>query len=527
MSKEASGYGQRLKEITSVLHKHEITRGVSPIKLREILEDLGPTYIKLGQIMSMRSDILPKRYCEELMRLRSEVTPMAFWQVREVIESSYGCPMEEVFKKIEEKSLGSASIAQVHRARLKSGEDVVVKVQRMGIYETMARDIRLLHRAVKLLPPVNMKELVDLDMILDEMWTVAQEEMNFLTEASNMEEFAELNQGVAYFETPVLYREYTTSKVLVMGYVDGYSIDDTAGLLEGGYDLNEIGLKLTDHYVKQIMEDGFFHADPHPGNLRIKDGKIVWMDMGMMGRLSKRDKKLTGDVVKGMAKGDTSQVVEAVMALGDFKEDPDQVRFYSDIDKLLEKYGTEDMGDIDIAKVLEDLMEIMKCHQIAMPHGLTMLGRGMTTLEGVIAQISPEINMVQVASARMAESLWHNFDVKKHLMEDTKTLYQAVHTTMKIPILVEGMLQGYKKGQTRINLDLHTTQDLSDILQKMVRELVFGLLIAALLIGSSIICTTQMKPQFLGIPALGAAGYILALILAIYVFFKHLNKKKR
>ncbi len=271
-------YGKRLKEITSVLHKHEISRGVTPEKLsRLILEELGPTYIKLGQIASMHSDILPKKYCDELMRLRSEVAPMPFEKVQEVLEEAYGCPYTEVFEQIESIPQGSASIAQVHRAVLKTGEKVVVKVQRKGIYDIMSRDIGLLHKAVRLLPPISMKGLVDLDMVLDELWTVTQEEMNFLIEAANMEEFSRKNEDIAFVGTPALFKEYTTTHVLVMEYIDGFGIHEKDRLLEEGYDLKEIGTKLVDNYIKQVMDDGFFHADPHPGNVRIRDGKIIWI----------------------------------------------------------------------------------------------------------------------------------------------------------------------------------------------------------------------------------------------------------
>ena len=176
----------RLREITEVLRNHAITRGVTPEKLRLILEDLGPTFIKLGQIMSTRSDILPKKYCDELMRLRSEVAPMPFSQVERVINASFGYSWKQEFTLIEEKPLGSASIAQVHRARLKNGEQVVIKVQRENIYQTMSRDIGLLRRAAKLLPPVSIKELVDLDLILSELWRVTQEEMNFLIDRKSV-----------------------------------------------------------------------------------------------------------------------------------------------------------------------------------------------------------------------------------------------------------------------------------------------------------------------------------------------------
>ena len=244
MSKgESKEYRTRLKEITSVLHKYGITRGITPQKLRMILEDLGPTYIKIGQIMSLHSDILPKRYCDELMCLRSEVTPMEFPEVKEVIEQAYGCPWNEIFAFISDTPLGSASIAQVHRAELLSGEQVVIKVQRTGIYEIMARDIGLLRKAVKLMPPISLKGMADFDQVLDELWNVTREEMNFLTEASNMEEFARRNADVVYVRTPKLYQEYTTMHVLVMEYIEGPAIDDKEKLLA------ELKKRLSDNCV--------------------------------------------------------------------------------------------------------------------------------------------------------------------------------------------------------------------------------------------------------------------------------------
>ncbi len=209
--------------------KYKITQGLTPEKLRLILQELGPTYIKLGQIMSLHSDILPKEYCEELMKLCSDVEPMPFEQVEEVLYESFGCKWNEIFSRID-KTTWQTSIAQVHYAVLKNGDEVVVKVQRKGIHDIMSRDITMLHKAVRLVPPVPIKGIVDFDMVLDEMWAVAQEEMNFLTEASNMEEFARNNKDIVFAATPCLYREYTTSCVLVMEYIDGYRIDDKENL---------------------------------------------------------------------------------------------------------------------------------------------------------------------------------------------------------------------------------------------------------------------------------------------------------
>lgn len=516
----------RLKEITAVLHKHNITKGVSPEKLRLILEDLGPTFIKIGQIMSMHSDILPKRYCDELMHLCYDVAPMPFRELLDVIEDAYGCDWGDVFEEIEEKPLGSASIAQVHKAVLHNGAPVVIKVQRKGIYETMARDIALLRKAVKLMPPVSIKGMVDLDLVLDELWTVTREEMNFLTEASNMEEFAVKNQNVAFVATPILYQEYTTMQVLVMEYIEGCAIDDKAYLLEHGYDLEEIGSKLIDHYMKQVMDDGFFHADPHPGNVKVRDGKIIWMDMGMMGRLTESDREQIGKAVQGIAENDIGMIQDAVMILGKFKEPPDSGILYEGISGLMNKYGAMDIGEVDVAEVLMDLMEVMKENKIIMPHGLTMLARGLTHMEGVLADIAPEINMIDIAAGHMAGVFLRNKDWKKELKNGGKKIYLSLHKAVEIPTLIADILRGYQKGQMKMKLDLHASAELERLLRRLIRNIVMGLWVMALLISSSIICTTDMQPKIMGIPAIGAAGYIIAFGIVMYVFIKHMFSRK-
>ncbi len=478
-------YNSRLREITAVLRRHNITRGVTPKKLRAILEDLGPTFIKLGQIMSMHSDILPKRYCDELMRLRTEVTPMPFEEVISVIEESYGRSWKRVFASIEETPQGSASIAQVHRAVLRSGEEVVVKVQRRGIYEKMARDIALLHKAVKLMPPVSIKGMADLDLVLDELWSVTRDEMNFLTEAANMEEFARRNKDVNFVGTPALYQQYTTVNVLVMEYIDGCGIDDKEALTEQGYDLKEIGSKLVDNYIKQVMDDGFFHADPHSGNVKIRDGKIIWIDMGMMGRLTEHDREMIGKAVQGVALGDVGLIQQAVLGIGEFKERPDQRKLYEDIDGLLMKYGSVDMGKINVAEVMTDLMDVMKDNKIKMPHGLTMLARGLTHMEGVLADIAPDINMVEIATAHMSGEFFRHLDIKKELKSSGKSVLRSFRKALDIPSMVSDMMSGYLKGQAKINLDLQVTDNLANLLRRLVRNIVMGLWVMALLISSS------------------------------------------
>ena len=518
----------RLREITAVLRKHHISRGVTPEKLRAILEELGPTYVKLGQIMSLHSDVLPQRYCDELMKLTSEVTPMPFSEVEEVINRSYREDWRNIFASIEHNTLGSASIAQVHKARLLDGRDVIVKVERKGIYDTMARDIGLLKRAVGILPPIGgLKNVVDLEMVLDELWSTAQEEMDFLKEAANMEEFARNNQGINYIRCPKLYHEYTTSRVLVMEYIGGCPVDDKNKLLAEGYDLGEIGRKLVNNYIKQVMEDGFFHADPHPGNVKVMDGKIVWIDMGMMGRLTYRDRNLMATAVRAIAVGDIAVLESTILELGDVQGKIDSGKLYGELRDLMDRYGNASMGSIDAVEFFKDVMEIMKGNDIRLPHGMTMLVRGLTQMQGVLLNISPDINMAEIAAGRLREEMLQNFDWKKEAGKTGRRIYKAAGRTLDIPPLVKIALEEYLKGQARINMELDSTRKFSQLMRRLVRNLVMGLWVMALLISSSIICTTDMQPRLLGIPALGFFGYMLAFVICLYVFIRHLLTRNK
>ncbi len=519
---------ERFREIKDVLRKNQITRGVTPEKLRMILEELGPTYIKLGQIMSLHSDFLPKAYCDELLKLNSDVTPMPFDDVEDVINHSYGQDWRELFQFIEEAPLGSASIAQVHRARLKNGEEVIIKVERKGIYDTMARDIGLLHRLVKLIPPVgDFKNLVDLDMVLDELWSVAQEEMDFLKEAANMDEFSRNNASVQYVTTPKLYHEYSTGHVLVMEYIDGYSLDDVESLQNAGYDMDEIGTKFVNNFIKQVMDDGFFHADPHPGNVKIRDGKIVWIDMGMMGRLSEKDRHTMIKGIRGIALHDISMVENSVLEIGEFRGKPDRERLYQDLKKFIADYGTTSMGSLDVAAAIAGLVEIMKQNRISLPHGVSMLCRGLTHIQGVLAVISPDINMMQIAVNRYTEDFLKNINWKSEFQKQARIVYRSVNKGVEIPGLVTDILKEHLEGQSVVNIDLHSSEDLTNVISAAIRNIVVGLCVAALLIASSVICTTDMTPKILGIPALGFAGYAFAMVVSIFLTVRYLWSKRK
>ncbi len=515
---------QRLMEIMEVMRRHEISRGITPEKLCAIIEDLGPTFIKLGQILSMRSDILPKNYCEALTKLRSSVAPMPFEQVASIVEASYGRPLNEVFSSFDETALGSASIAQAHAAVLQTGERVVVKVQREGIHDVMSRDIMLLKQACKVLKYTPASGLVDFNQVLDEMWVVAQEEMNFQTEAANLEKFRRLNEDVAFVASPALYREYTTTHVLVMERIDGYGIDDKAALSAAGYDLSEIGAKLADNYIRQIMEDGFFHADPHPGNIRVRDGKIVWLDMGMMGTLDERQRGLIGKAITGVARGDINLCRDAVLGLGEFRGKADKRQLYRDIEDLLEKYGSADLGSMDLARVCEDLTEVMKTNGIAMPGGLTMLARGLATIEGVIADLSPEINVMSVVTARLGSDLFKNIDWRTELTQDARAVYESAHKSLEIPSLLADMMRTILKGEANVGLEHHAGSDMAALAREITLKVCAAIVSAALLIFGGLL--RGASPMAGGVSWYTIGCFALAVGALGWAFVWHEHKKK-
>ncbi|KNZ42177.1 ABC1 kinase family protein [Acetobacterium bakii] len=521
--------GKRMKKILSILVKQDITKGLTPEKLRLILEDLGPTFVKVGQILSMRQDVLPREYCKELEKLRTQVKPMAYETVIGVMENEYSRSMADIFLEFNKESLGSASIAQVHAAVLKDGSKVVVKIQRPGIYDVMAQDIVLLQRAVGVLNIASgMGNVVDFRMILDEIWNTAKLEMDFLNEAQNAHRFFKLNQDINYVSCPLIYDEYTTSKVLIMEYIEGIEIDQTEALIAAGYDLKEIGIKFAENFVKQVIDDGFFQADPHPGNIIIRDGQIIWIDLGMMGTLSKRDMGLFRRSVKAIAISDIESLEGVILAMGVHKGPRiNHAKLYEDIDMMLQEYGTEDLSNVNIGRVMEEMMRIAGDNHIAMPSGISMLSRGVITIEGVISVVTPEINIVSIMTNHMTGQELKDFDLQKFIETNGRRFLISEDKSIDIPGQISDLLRQTNKGQLKVNLELLGSEEPLGEIDKMVNKIVTCVITAALLISSSFIATTDMTPKILGIPALGVIGYFVAMILGGNLIYSISKKKKQ
>ena len=529
MAKPAAEKG-RFRDILRVLARHELTRGLNPEKLRRVLEDLGPTFVKFGQLLSMRPDILPDEYCEALTRLRTDVMPMDFETVRGVLEVEYGEAPEKIFASIDSEPAGSASIAQAHRAVLKNGRPVILKVQRPGIYEKMAQDMRLLHRASSIFRIVRKTgQVIDFDNVIDEMWSAAQQELDFLIEAGHIREFTENNAGIPYIAFPQVEATLTTQRVLVMEYVDGIQIDDTEALKKAGYDPAELCDKLAANYLKQVVDDGFFHADPHPGNIRVRDGKIVWIDLGMTGRLSARHRHLFKSAVIAAAENDYYTLKSVLLSLATATGPVDHLKLYADIEEMMTRYAAEELGNIDIGMFVMEFLHVAEENGLVMPTGVSMLGRGILTIEGVLSRVSPKTNLMNILVAHVSDTVLHERSLKEELLRGGRALYAFGKRTLDLPGQTSDLLRMAAKGQARIGVELVGSEAPLARFDRIMNRLIVGIVNAAAVIGSSILCTTDMDPKLLGIPLLGVLGFTASFITTVWLIVRILraNRKPR
>jgi len=527
MAKSASEKG-RFRDILKVLARHEITRGLSPEKLRRVLEDLGPTFVKFGQLLSMRPDILPDEYCEALTQLRTDVMPMDFETVRGVLEAEYGKAPEQVFASIDSEPAGSASIAQAHRAVLKDGRPVILKVQRPGIYEKMAQDMRLLHRASSIFRIVRRSgQVIDFDNVIDEMWSAAQQEMDFLIEAGHIREFTENNAGIPYIAFPKVETALTTPRVLVMEYVDGIQIDDTEALKKAGYNPAELCDKLAANYLKQVVDDGFFHADPHPGNIRVRDGKIVWIDLGMTGRLSARHRHLFKSAVIAAAENDYYALKSVLLSLATATGPVDHIKLYADIEEMMTRYAAEELGNIDIGVFVMEFLNVAEENGLVMPTGVSMLARGILTIEGVLSRVSPRTNLMNILAVHVSDTVLHEKSVKEGLLRGGRALYAFGKRTLDLPGQASDLLRMAAKGQARIGVELVGSEAPLARFDRIMNRLIVGIVNAAAVIGSSILCTTDMDPKLLGIPLLGVLGFTASFITTVWLIVRILRANRK
>jgi len=524
---------KRLAQITSIARQFDVVHGLTPVKMRLMLEALGPTFVKVGQILSMRSEILPQSFCDELAKLRADADPMPYQTVLDTLTHEYGRPVEEIFLHIDAVPLGSASLAQVHRAKLLTGEDVAVKVQRPGVREIMAQDVSIMRTiakaAAKMVPSA---QVVDLRGVVEELWDTFESETDFLVEARNLSEFKRFCEPYRYVDCPKPYMELCTEHVVVMDYVDGISVSHPEQLVEAGYDLKEIGTKLVDNYATQVLDAGFFHADPHPGNIIIAGGQIVLIDLGMTGRLNLTTRSVLKQMIFAVAKQDSPALADGLLRFAGAEAEPeDYPALLADLDVIVAEYGTVDLSELDIAAFVTALTQLAQRHGIEVPSTVTTVARALVTLEGLLDEFIPDVNMIEIISKHIATSKSVDQAAKDELKSLGVEGHQALHGLLSALTESKVAARMLTRGQLRVNMELVGSQEPMKLLSDMLNRLTMALIVVGLFVGSSIVYFAGMKPIIFGIPVVGFMGYVVAFILSAWIvfdiYFKSRKPKKR
>ncbi|MGB9825150.1 MAG: ABC1 kinase family protein, partial [Desulfofundulus sp.] len=402
-----------------------------PERLRLVLEELGPTFIKMGQVLSTRSDLLPPEYIAELEKLQDRVAPFSFNQVRERIQMELGLPLEEVFSSFETTPLAAASIGQVHRAHLRDGTPVVVKIQRPGTEKILSTDLEILYDVARLVDRHGpWRELYCFEEMVEEFEKILREEMDFTVEGRHADTFRQhfAGDGTVYF--PAVYWDYTTSKVLTMEYIEGVKLTHPEELVHRGIDRRVVARHLASAILRQILIHGFFHGDPHPGNLAaLPEGRVAFMDFGIVGRLSDEVREKIGALVLGLVRRSTPQVVRAVESLGVVPPHVDRVALHRDIDALREKYSEIPLSRISLAESLGDVMGVAFKYRIRVPTQFTLLVKSLVTAEGLVAKLDPELSIVEIARPMGKRLLAHRFSlpgIKRMVVEHLDDFHQLL-----------------------------------------------------------------------------------------------------
>lgn len=496
-------------------------------RIRHALEDLGPTFIKFGQIMSLRPDLLPSPLIKELSRLQDEVGPEDFEKIKQVVHQGLRRDIEEIFSAFDEKPLASASLSQVHRGVLrKGGQTVAVKVQRPGIRRKIELDLDILETlANRLHERSEDLKVYDLPNLVRITGRNLLRELDFTREARNMRIARGNMAEEADMYIPEAYDEYCTAQVLVMEYMEGIKLKDLEALRpEDAKHLARQGLNTA---IKQILEDGFFHADPHPGNLLVVDGKrLCLLDWGMVGRLSERDRYELMDLIKSVVQKDSEGLVDALLLLTKGEYGVDRRGLERDLLEILDTYFAVPIKDMNLGHLLLDITTVLRGYRLRLPPDLVIMVKALITAEGTARQIYPELNVISEAEGsieRLAKTrflpsrLWHNLH---------GSIRHFLVLQRQFPLRVYQIMDKLDRGDLAIRFEHENLEGLRKTLEHIFNRLTFGIIIAAMIIGSTMIITTGVGPLLFGFPALGVIGYMISALLGLWLVFNIIRRRK-
>ena len=437
-------------------------------RVRVVLERLGPTFVKIGQVASLRPDLLPRDIVVELGKLQDDVPPFAFEKVRTIVEEELGAPIEEFFTIFDETPVAAASLGQVHQAVLKSGHVVAVKVQRPGIESQIQTDLEILGDiAARAERHVDMARHYRVTEVVKELATTVTRELDYTQEARNADRIRNELKNEDYIYIPKIFWEYTTAKVLVMEFVEGIKLSDMEALDAAGYDRKLLGERAAKAVFEQLLIHGFFHADPHPGNIAaLPNHNILFLDFGMVGRLSQELRDELSDLLIALMRRNTHAIVRALCHMGIVPSDVDMGKLHQDVDDMRERYYEVALSEVSLGDAIREMFTISYAHGIRIPADLTLVGKTLLTIEGVVESLDPKFRIMDVAEPFGRRLLLERADpsrATRKIMGQAEELSDLMSET---PQTMRQMLQRLRQGQ--LDFRVHAPE-LDTVLKKLDR----------------------------------------------------------
>ncbi|MBQ7183852.1 MAG: AarF/ABC1/UbiB kinase family protein [Clostridia bacterium] len=544
----------RLREIIAIIRKQNYEDGITPEVLVQILEDLGPTYVKIGQIASQQAEYIPAKYCDALAGLRSKVAPMDIATVREQIEKYLGKPVEELYATFDEKPLGSASIAQVHRATLFDGTVVAVKVRRPGIVDTVARDFALIEKVLDTFAK-NGVGGIDIKSFIVELENTSKSELDLTNEANNLDRFWNNNLGREKVESPKCYRELTCEAVLTESFVTGTEVSDTDHLdTLSGEERERLAALVADNFAMQVLTDGFYHADPHSGNVLIKETAAVqaaaadedpaeapaerktplpehsieWIDFGMMGTLTSKQRQILIDIVSNVVMKDAYGLKRAVLQVAQPQGEINHGALLEMCEGMCGQFNGGDFGDFDLGDLMGTILGGLQEENYKIDPFITNLARGIVAVEGTVKALSPKVNILNY----FMDKVGGGFDFNLNLEHPEEMNPQIA---MKLIQLANGLtdsavkkadaLDMLEKGQIKVHTEFSFEDSALKNIKRMIRYIIEGILVVALFIGSTTLCTVaplENSGPFdaIALRTIGVTGYFICVYAGIHLVRK-------
>ena len=567
MSKSTSR--SRLAEIIKIFIKYNVVPNFvqqkNPEQVKTAFEELGPTFIKIGQMLSVRDDLLSTKFTKTFKTLQDSVPSDSYLTVKKTIESELDLLIEDIFEEFTKAPFASASMGQAHHAKLKNGDTVVVKVQHPNIAEEIMLDLQLFERALPLIKYIPETSVVDLNGVLQEVRRSLTNELDFFKESKNGVLFYEKNDHWQEIRSPKIYEAFCSKKVIVMEAMPGENLNhlmnitaDEPPLIEG-YENQQlkqnIAKLLVENFMKQVFDDGFFHADPHPGNIlfhlltpdelshnqttetkkRQKEFHSIsvtatsritkqaapytlnYIDFGMMGQLSLTLRQRLTEAVIALYTKDNYRIEKAVLRLCQQEGSFDESNFHQELATFLEQYTDSPIEEIEIQEVFTQIVVI--CHQnnLQFDRDITLLLKAFSTLEGVIRVLDPEMSLMEIATPFAQNYFFTHLEIEETLKKTGLDLLSGLKTAPKLPQQLHHLLEIWTSGQGKVNLEIKKQEDLLSRIENMVNRIVFGVILAALIVGASLLVQAAPDDRFNVISILGICTYAIAALVIIFL----------